>query len=79
MNAARGALMVIYEVVRPGSVVRVSVESSRPGWEVEHLDAQGLVTRTRLGDWHRVERALRQLELEYRVPAIGPATEPQRN
>ena len=61
--------MVTYEHEDAGHIRRVTVTRSGVGWEIrEERDSQ-VVRTSRHTDWHRVERALRLIE-------VGPAPPP---
>ncbi len=49
-----------------GHVVRLAVEEKRYGWDVREECDTRLVHVEHHDDWHRIERAMRLLEMEAR-------------
>ena len=49
-----------------GHVIRLAVEQTAKGWIVEEQRDSAIVHVEHHDDWHRVERAMKRLEMEAR-------------
>jgi len=59
-------MVIDREFATDGHVIRLAVEQTAKGWDVEEQRDSTTVHVEHHNDWHRVERALRRLEREAR-------------
>ena len=59
-------MVIDREFATDGHVIRLAVEQTAKGWDVEEQRDSTTVHVEHHDDWHRVERALRRLEMEAR-------------
>jgi hypothetical protein len=72
-----GAAMVIdREFATDGHVIRLAVEQTANGWDVEQRRDATVVHVEHHDDWHRVERAMRRLEMEVLTGSSPSRQEP---
>ena len=64
-------MVIDREFATHGHVVRLTVEERAGGWDVQEESDSAVVHVKHYDDWHRVERAMRLLEMEAR--RHGPA------
>jgi hypothetical protein len=59
-------MLIDREFATGGHVIRLAVEQTGKGWNVEEQRDSSIVHVEHHTDWHRVERAMRRLETEAR-------------
>lgn len=59
--------MVVHEFTKAGLHTRVTVTRDLAGWELREERNDAVVRKSRFTDWHRLERAMRAIELEAAV------------
>jgi len=64
------------EFATPGHVIRLAVEQTSNGWDVQQKCDSALVHVEHYTDWHRVERAMWRLELALLTASSLPRQEP---
>ena len=65
-------MVIDREFATDGHVVRLAVEQTSQGWLVEEQRDSAIVHVEHHNDWHRVERAMRRLEMKARRAFNGP-------
>lgn len=65
--------MFLHEFTTAGSITRVTITRDAAGWEVREEREATIVRQRRFTDWHRVERAVRSIELDHEVTAAPAA------
>ena len=65
--------MLTREFTQAGHTTRFTVERDQVGWQLREERDDTVVRHLHYSDWHRVERAMRSLELEYRLVADASA------
>ena len=65
--------MLTREFTQAGHTTRVTVERDQVGWQLREERDNTVVRHQHYSDWHRVERAMRSFELEYRLVADASA------
>ena len=59
-------MVIDREFATQGHVVRLAVEERAGGWDVQEESDSAIVHVKHYDDWHRVERAMRLLEMQVR-------------
>jgi hypothetical protein len=59
-------MVIDREFATAGHVIRLAVEQTAKGWIVEEQRDSAIVHVEHHDDWHRVERAMKRLEMEAR-------------
>lgn len=59
-------MLIDREFTSDGHVIRLAVEQTAKGWLVEEQRDSAIVHVEHHDDWHRVERAMRRLEMKAR-------------
>jgi len=72
-------MLIDREFATDGHVIRLSVEQTAKGWLVEEERDSAIVHVEHHNDWHRVERAMRRLEMKARRAFKGPLQEGATN